>query len=117
MTCLALFALLIFATSAEAWQPHRVVGRVNSIVAANNTVFVADTDDRRPDRLVRVKFGGATVVRVSRRAARPWQWQTRPTVLHEWPVGTFVVVIGHIDRSGAILANRIEIPKPDGSER
>jgi hypothetical protein len=76
-------------------------------------VFVEDASDERSDKLVSVKFRDAEIVRVRRDVARPAEWQERPTRLHRWPVGTFVVIIGYVEPSGVVRADRIEIPRAD----
>jgi hypothetical protein len=106
--------VLLSVACAEAFEPYRLSGRVDSIVPTRGVVFLADTDHERPDVLVPVMFRDARVVRISRRPRQPWEWQTRGTRLHRWPAGTFVVVSGRRDASGVVWADRIEIPKPDG---
>ena len=76
-------------------------------------VFVEDASDERSDKLVSVKFRDAEVVRVRRDTEQPAEWRERSTRLHRWPAGTFIVVIGHVEPSGVVKADRIEIPKAD----
>ena len=61
--------------------------------------------------LLQVRIRRADVVRVWRDPAEPWQWRERPTRIHRWPAGTFVVVIGTAAPSGVIDGTRVELPK------
>jgi hypothetical protein len=48
---------------------------------------------------------------VWRDSADPWVWRERATTIYQWPVGTFVTILGSADEADVIRASRIEIPK------
>jgi hypothetical protein len=108
---LTAFLALLVVPSVRAAESYRFTGRLNSIVPKRGLLFLADTDHQRGGKLVTVKFSRAEIVAVSRDAAEPWRWRSERTQLHRWPAGTLVVVIGHVDASGVIWADRIEIPQ------
>ena len=61
--------------------------------------------------LVEISFRNADIVRVSRDPLDAGHWRERRTSIYRWPIGTFVVISGKRDSSGAIEARRVEIPK------
>jgi hypothetical protein len=105
--------MMSIGAPAEAGGIGRYTGRVQSFRPADGVLVVEEFGARGRSELVEVQTQGAEVVRVWRDRAQPWRWRDRPTRLYRWPAGTFLVVIGRVDRHGVIRASRIEIPKPD----
>lgn len=105
--------MMSIGAPAEAGGIGRYTGRVQSFRPADGVLVVEEFGARGRSELVEVQTRGAEVVRVWRDRAQPWRWRDRPTRLYRWPAGTFLVVIGRVDRHGVIRASRIEIPKPD----
>ena len=68
------------------------------------------------EKMVWVHVRSATVVRLWRDQARPWEWRERPASLYWLPINTFVTVIGREESSGIIRASRIEVPDLDSDE-
>lgn len=89
----------------------RHTGRLVSLSPAEGVVFIEEVRPGGDSALIEIEVREAKVVRLWRDPAKPWRWRERPTRVHRWPVGTFVVVIGRAGPDGVVDARRIEIPK------
>lgn len=97
------------AARAEAMGRH--AGYIQSLRPSDRTLLIDKLGGGGAARRLEVRIRNAEVVRVWRDPANPWVRRERGTTIYQWPVGTFVVVIGHATPSGAFEATRIEIPK------
>ena len=104
--------MVVTATSGtEAGGLVRHAGLLQSLDPAEGVLTIEEVGVNGTTDLLQVRIRGADVVRVWRDPAEPWQWRERPTRIHRWPAGTFVVVVGTTAPSGVIDATRVELPK------
>jgi len=89
----------------------RHAGHIHSLKPADGVLVIEEIGSNGRNEMVSVRIGDAKVVRVWRDPDRPWGWRERRVRLHEFPAGTFVVVIGREDPWGRLHADRVEIPE------
>jgi hypothetical protein len=106
-----LLGLLLLADPASGGGEARHAGRIHSLAPAEGVLVIEEVVSDGATEFVHVRVRDAEVVRVWRDRADPWQWRERPTWLYRLPAGTFVVIIGRQEASGAITARRIEVPE------
>lgn len=106
-----LFMVAAATSGAEAGGLVRHAGLLQSIDPAEGVLVIEEVGVNGTTDLLQVRMRSADVVRVWRDPAEPWQWRERPTEIHRWPAGTFVVVIGTTAPSGVIDAARVELPR------
>ena len=103
-------AITLVSLPAWAADLSRYSGRLQDLDPAGGTLSLEEVG---PDGAIAtrwVRFRGASVVRLTRRQDRPWEWRDSPTQIQRWPVGTFMTAVGTRTTTGAIEAQRIEIP-------
>jgi hypothetical protein len=102
--------VLSVATGVDAGGPKRYSGRLHSLSPAKGLLVIEESAKDGRTEVVEIQIRRANVVRIQRDPTRPWEWRERPTALHRWAAGTFIVVIGRPDNMGVVDAERIEIP-------
>lgn len=88
----------------------RHAGYIHSLKPVDGVLMIEEVGSNGRIEMVSVQISDAEVVRVWRDPNRPWTWRERRVRLHEFPAGTFVVVIGQKDLWGRLEADRVEIP-------
>lgn len=106
-----LFVLTVVTVFTAAAGTVRHAGLLQSINPWTTTLVIEEMGRHGRIDLVEISFQNAEVVRVSRNPVDPWHWRERHTDIYRWPIGTFVVITGKRNSSGAIEACRVEIPK------
>jgi hypothetical protein len=106
----ALVLLTLVAAGVDAGGPARHAGTLHSLSPAQGVLVIEERGEHGRTELVEIQIRRAKVVRIWRDPTRPWEWRERPTLLHRWAAGTFIVVIGQADNAGVVDAERVEIP-------
>jgi hypothetical protein len=120
MRALALVLLVAFSGQAPATNAlaqfesaARHTGRIHSLLPAEGVLVIEAVGPGGQTTLLEVGIRQAQVVRVRRDPGDPWRFQERPTRVHRWPAGTFLVIEGWSAGPGVIAAERIEIVELD----
>lgn len=106
-----LFVLTVIAVFTAAAGTVRHAGLLQSVNPRDTTLVIEEMGPHGSINLVEISFRNADIVRVSRDPLDARHWHERRTSIYRWPIGTFVVITGKRDSSGAIDARRVEVPK------
>ena len=117
---LALVVTLVVWLSISGLGPlvhgTRHAGHIHSLKPVDGVLVIEEIGSNGRIEMVSVQISDAEVVRVWRDPHRPWTWRERRVRLHEFPAGTFVVVIGREDPWGRLHADRVEIPEIESDQ-